>query len=178
MHWRIDAGGQTIALATSGGLPEVIWWGPSLPLDEDLGQLARAQTNDITGGMLDRLPALSLSPEPGRGFQGQPGHLLAEADGTPLLPAFTFDRAEESPGHLTLHSRAGGLTLSHHLTAQATGTITLRTSLSADRPIRVHWLATPALPAPQDGDMIDLHGKWIGEFHLIRTPWAPGIRRI
>ena len=134
MHWRIDAGGQTIALATSGGIPEVIWWGPSLPMDEDLAQLARAQANDITGGMLDRLPALSLSPNPARAFQGQPGHLLAQADGTPLAPAFTFDRAEASPGHLTLISRADGLTLSHHLTAHPTGVITLKTTLQSDAP--------------------------------------------
>ena len=176
MQWRIDAGGQTLALATSGGIPEVIWWGPRLPDSEDLGQLAAARANDLTGGMLDRLPSLSLSPEPGRAFPGQPGHLLAEADGTPLNPVFTFDRAEAAPGRLTLISRAPGLTLSHHMAAQATGVIILKTSLEADRPIRVHWLAAPALPAPQDGDMIDVHGKWIGEFHLIRSPWSPGIR--
>lgn len=176
MQWRIDAGDQTVALATSGGIPEVIWWGPRLPETEDLAQLAAAQSNDLTGGMLDRLPALSLSPEPGRVFQGQPGHLLAEADGTPLNPAFSFDRAEVTPGRLTLISRADGLTLSHHLAAEANGTIRLKTTLDADRKVRVHWLAAPVLPAPQSGDMIDVHGKWIGEFHLIRTPWTPGIR--
>jgi hypothetical protein len=107
MRWRIDAGGQTIALASQGGIPEVIYWGPLLPQTEDLSQLALAARNDLTGGMLDKLPALSLSPEPGRAFQGQPGHLLAEADGTPLNPTFAFDRAESAPGCLTLHSRAG-----------------------------------------------------------------------
>lgn len=176
MHWRIDAAGQTIALSTQGGIPEVTYWGPRLPDGEDIGQLALAARNDITGGMLDKLPPLSLSPEPGRAFQGQPGHVLAEADGTPLNPAFNFDRAETAPGRLALHSRAGGLTLSHHLTAQPTGTITLQTTLQANRPIRVQWLAAPVLPAPQQGEMIDVHGKWIGEFHLIRTPWSPGIR--
>lgn len=176
MHWRIDAAGQTIALATEGGIPEVIYWGPALPETEDLDQLAQATRNDLTGGMLDKLPALSLSPEPGRAFQGQPGHLLAEADGTPLHPAFRFGRAETAAGRLTLISSAPGLELSHVLTAQPTGTITLQTRLAADRPIRVLWLAAPVLPAPQGGEMIDVYGKWIGEFHLIRTPWSPGIR--
>ncbi|NJS38681.1 MAG: alpha-galactosidase [Rhodobacteraceae bacterium] len=175
MQWRIDAGGQTIALATSGGIPEVTYWGARLPDDEDLSQLAAAARNDLTGGMLDVLPSLSLSPEPGRAFQGQPGHILAEADGTPLLPTFRFDRAE-GRGVLRLISRAEGLTLTHLLTWRGTGVIGLETILDADRPIRVHWLAAPVLPAPQDGDMIDVHGKWIGEFHLIRTPWTPGIR--
>jgi len=175
MHWRIDAGGQTIALATTGGIPEVIWWGPSLPQDEDLAQLALATRNDITGGMLDQLPALSLSPEPGRAFQGQPGHMLATADGKPLTPAFTFSHAEVPPGHLALHSRAEGLILAHHLTAQPNGVITLKTTLHANHPIRVHWLAAPVLPAPQDGNMIDVHGKWTGEFHLNHVAWSPGI---
>ena len=176
MQWRIDTRGQTIALATDGGIPEVIYWGPSLPQAEDLGQLALAARHDLTGGMLDKLPSLSLSPEPGRAFQGQPGHVLAEADGTPLLPAFRFERADTRPDGLTLISTAAGLVLTHVLQAQPTGTITLQTRLSSDRPIHVHWLSTPVLPAPQDGDMIDVHGKWIGEFHLLRTPWSPGIR--
>jgi alpha-galactosidase len=175
MHWRIDAGGQTIALASSGGIPEVTYWGPRLPDAEDLVQLALAARHDLNGGMLDKLPALSLSPEPGRAFQGQPGHLLAEADGTSLHPAFTFDQAETAPGRLALVSKASGLVLTHVLAAQPTGTITLQTTLQSDRPIRVQWLAAPVLPAPQSGDMIDVHGKWIGEFHLIRTQWSPGI---
>ncbi|MDP3195838.1 alpha-galactosidase [Tabrizicola sp.] len=176
MQWRVDTQGQTIALATEGGVPEVIYWGPALPEAEDLGQLALAARHDLTGGMLDILPSLSLSPEPGRAFQGQPGHVLAEADGTLLLPAFRFDRAEVSPGRLELISTAPGLMLSHVLQAKTTDTITLQTRLTADRPIRVQWLAAPVLSAPQSGDMIDVHGKWVGEFHLIRSPWSPGIR--
>jgi alpha-galactosidase len=176
MHWRIDTRGQTIALATDGGIPEVIYWGPRLPDGEDLGQLALAVRHDLTGGMLDRLPSLSLSPEPGRAFQGQPGHVLAEADGVPLLPVFRFDRAETGPGRLALVTTAPGLVMQHLLTAQATGVITLQTVLEADRPIRVQWLAAPVLPALQAGDMIDIHGKWVGEFHLVRSPWSPGIR--
>jgi alpha-galactosidase len=176
MHWRVDAAGQTLALSSTGGIPEVIYWGARLPAHEDLSQLAAASRHDITGGMVDALPALSLSPEPGRAFQGQPGHLLAEADGTPLNPAFGFLKAEETPGHLILVSAADGLTLSHRITAHPTGVLTLQTTLTADRAIRVHWLAAPVLPAPQTGHMIDIHGKWTGEFQLVHTKWAPGIR--
>jgi alpha-galactosidase len=175
-QWRVDAGGQTLALATDGGIPEVIYWGPRLPDGEDMGQLVLAVRNDVTGGMLDKLPSLSLSPEPGRAFQGQPGHLLAEADGTPLTPVFTYDWAEAADDALSLYSRAPGLRLVHKIKPEVTGVIRLQTMLSSTRPIRVQWLAAPVLPAPQDGEMIDVHGKWIGEFHLIRTPWSPGIR--
>lgn len=176
MHWRIDAGGQTLALATTGGIPEVIYWGATLPATENLKDLAAAACSDLTGGMIDELPALSLSPEPGRAFPGQPGHLLANADGTALAPAFRFLKAEQVPGLIRFHSCADGLTMIHSVTAYSTGILSLQTTLTADRPIRVHWLAAPVLPAPQTGHMIDIHGKWTREFHLNHVEWTPGIR--
>lgn len=179
-EWRLDAGtgasAQTIALTTVGGIPEVVWWGAALPADEDLSQLAAAARNDLTGGMLDRLPALSLCPEAGRAFPGQPGLVLATAEGGALLPAFTFERAEEKPGFLRLESVAEGLRLVHEFRAHPTGVIAMRTVLDAKAPVRVQWLAAPVLPAPQDGDIVDIHGKWTREFHLNRVAWAPGAR--
>ena len=179
-HWRLDAGvgdaAQTIALTTSGGIPAVIWWGAALPHDEDLSQLAAATRSDLTGGMLDALPSLSLTPEAGRAFPGQPGLLLSTADGTPLAPCFAFDRAEVTPASLRLFSTSAGLTLIHSLTAHPTGVITLQSTLLSDQPVRLHWLAAPVLPAPQDGTLIDVHGKWTREFHLNHVAWTPGIR--
>lgn len=178
--FRLDAGtgdqAQTIALTTSGGIPEVIWWGARLSDAEDLAAFATASRQDLTGGMLDALPSLSLCPEPGRAFQGQPGLVLAAADGAPLLPVFTFERVERDHGLLRLVSVAEGLRLTHELRSYPTGVIGLRTLLDAKQPIRLHWLAAPVLPAPQDGDIIDLHGKWTREFHLNRVAWTPGIR--
>ncbi|MDO8881678.1 alpha-galactosidase [Pseudotabrizicola sp.] len=173
----MDAGEQTLALTSNGGLPMVIYWGARLPDDEDLAQLAASARHDLTGGMIDQLPALTLSPESGRAFAGQPGLICAEADGTPLHPVFSFDRAEHSACSLSLICSAMGLTLAHRITAQPTGVFTLQTVLEADRDIRLHWLAAPVLPAPQAADtMIDLHGRWVREFHLNHVPWAPGIR--
>jgi len=177
MQWRIDAGGQTLAFGSDGGIPSVIWWGARLPDAEDLGQLAASVMQDLTGGMLDRLPALSLCPESGAAFSGQPGLICAEQDGTPLHPVFAFHRADRDGASLALISTADGLTLTHHITAQSTGVFTLRTVLDAERPIQLQWLAAPVLPAPQTGtQMIDVAGRWTGEFQLIRTPWTPGIR--
>ncbi len=175
-HWRIDAGGQTLALASDGGIPWVTYWGPRLPAGEDLAQLDAAARMDLTGGMLDALAPLSLCPEPARGFQGQPGLSLAEADGTPLDPLFAFDGAEETPGRLSLRSRAEGLTLTHVIAAQPTGVLTLHTTLDADRPLRLNWLAAPVLPAPQSGAIIDFAGRWTGEFQPARHGWTPGVR--
>jgi alpha-galactosidase len=175
-HWRLDAGPQTLAFASDGGIPECVYWGPRLPEREDLAALAAAGRADLTGGMLDALPPLSLCPEAARAFQGQPGLALAGADGTPLLPAFALARAEAAPGRLTFVSTAAGLTLTHLLAAEATGVVTLRTVLDSDSPVRLHWLAAPVLPGPQSGGIIDVSGRWTREFHLTALPWSPGIR--
>ncbi|MFN3723253.1 MAG: alpha-galactosidase [Paracoccaceae bacterium] len=176
-QWRLDAGGQTLALTSDGGLPAVIYWGARLPDTEDLGQLADSARHDLTGGMIDALPELTLTPEEGRAFPGQPGLICAEADGTPLHPVFSFDRIEQGTHNLTLISKTNGLTLTHHIAAKQSGVFTLQTVLEADRDLRLHWLAAPVLPAPQAADqMIDVHGRWVREFHLNHVPWTPGIR--
>ena len=175
--YRLDAGAQTLALAVRTGLPEVIYWGARLPADENLDTLAAASQSDLTGGMLDAIPALSLAPEAGRAFQGQPGLVLSAADGTPLLPAFQFDHAETAPNHLRLISSTSGLTLIHDIRASAFGILTLQSELTSDTPIRLHWFAAPVLPAPQlAGEMIDVSGKWTREFALNHVAWTPGIR--
>ena len=172
--WRVDAGGQTIVLATWGGVPEAVYWGVSLPEGEDLAALAQATRHDLTGGMLDRLPALSLCPH--AEFHGQAGISVAGADGVPLHPAFAFDGAEQEGARLLLHSIDGGLRLTHVVEAMATGVLRLQTRLTSDVPVRVGWLAAPVLPAPQTGALIDVHGKWTREFHLNHVEWTPGVR--
>ena len=158
-------------------MPFAVYWGAPLPLEEDLAALVAAHRDDVTGGMIDENPALSLCPESGRAFQGQPGLVMAAADGEPIHPVFTFAKAETGPGALALVSKADGLTLIHEMRASPTGLIALRTILTSDDPVRMHWLAAPVLPAPQLADeMIDISGRWTREFQVVRTPWTPGIR--
>ena len=93
--WRLDDGRQTLVLAaTRERLPEVVYWGAMLPKDEDLSAVHAANAIDVTGGMLDENPDLSLCPEASRTFLGQPGLIVRRKDGTPLLPKFHFASAE------------------------------------------------------------------------------------
>lgn len=155
----------------------MIWWGSRLPQDEDLSQLAASVRMDLTGGMLDRLPALSLCPESGRAFQGQPGLAIQNGDGKPLHPAFVFQGVERDDSGLTFVSVAEGLTLRHRVRAFSSGVLSLSTLLDSAFPIRVLWLSAPVIPAPSScSEMIDVSGKWIGEFQLNRVAWMPGIR--
>jgi len=179
--WRLDDTHQTLVLAARRArLPEVVYWGATLPMGEDLSVLAAAHAIDVTGGMLDENPDLSICPEVVRTFPGQPGLIVRAHDGTPLLPKFCFDGEETDDTTLCLRfvDAENGLHYSARYTTDPhTGIITTTAVLDADSPVHLHWLAAPVFPAPQFSDeMIDVSGRWCGEFQLNRTAWSPGMR--
>ena len=178
--WRLDDGRQTLVLTAAGErLPQVVYWGAKLPMGEDLTTLHAANAIDVTGGMLDENPDLSLCPEASRTFPGQPGLIVRMKDGTPLLPKFCFESYENGKD-LTIRYRdaENGLTLRFEfVTDPETFIIVAKTILNADAPVHLHWLAAPVMPAPQlSDDMIDFSGRWCREFETNRTAWSPGIR--
>ena len=179
--WRLDDDRQTVILAaTENRLPEVIYWGAPLPDREDLATLVAAYAIDVTGGMLDANPDLSICPEASRTFPGQPGLIVRSENGTPLQPKFVFSSAEEGDGTLevTYEDTQNALTYTASFALDPdTHVVELRARLNADQPVHLHWLSAPVVPAPQlSDDMIDVAGRWCGEFQLNRTPWSPGIR--
>ncbi|TDT75618.1 alpha-galactosidase [Litoreibacter halocynthiae] len=179
--WRLDDGRQSLVLAShKGRLAEVVYWGPRLPDDEDLATLYHAYAIDVTGGMLDANPELSLCPEATRTFPGQPGLILRAKDGTPLLPKFCLSEAQTDTDSLilTYQDEANGLTyIASFLINGQTHMIEAQATLEAADPVHLHWLSAPVFPAPQMSDeMIDVAGRWCGEFQLNRTPWSAGIR--
>lgn len=179
--WRLDDSRQTLVLGShTDRLAEVIYWGPRLADSEDLTTLYDAASLDVTGGMLDVNPELSLCPEATRTFPGQSGLIVRSEDGTPLLPKFCFDRVEQSDDTLVLHYTDAA----NHLRYAAcfainprTHMITAQSRLQADAPVHLHWLAAPVFPGPQLADeIIDFAGRWCGEFQMNRTAWSAGIR--
>lgn len=178
--YRIDDGRQTLVLAARNDrLPEAVYWGALLPADENLDTLHAAHAIDVTGGMLDENPDLSICPEATLSFPGQPGLILRDTDGTPLLPKFCFESVTQNDTlELTYVDKENGLTLIVSFVSDPeTHVITCQTTLDATRPVHLHWLAAPVLPGPQQSDeMIDVSGRWCGEFQLSRTAWAPGMR--
>ncbi|MDO6590201.1 alpha-galactosidase [Loktanella sp. D2R18] len=177
--YRLDDGQQTLVLAVATDrLPQVVYWGAPLPASEDLDAVCAAHVIDIAGGMLDENPDLSICPEAGRSFQGQPGLILSAGDGAPILPKFTATEVDASAGlKVVSKDTANGLTLTIDFAVDAqTHVITCQTILDTRIPVQLHWLAAPVMPAPQQSiDMIDVSGRWCDEFQLNRTPWAPGI---
>ncbi len=178
--YRLDDERQTLVLAArSDRLAQIVYWGPALPASEDLDTLHAAHVLDVTGGMLDENPDLSLCPEATRTFPGQPGLIVRDTDGTPLLPKFCFESADSSDGlTLVYGDDTNGLRLTFTFQPDPhTSIITCQTTLDASRPVHLHWLAAPVFPGPQQSDeMIDFSGRWCGEFQPNRTAWSPGIR--
>lgn len=179
--WRVDDGRQTLVLAAQRDrLPEVVYWGATLPGDENLETLAAAHAIDVTGGMLDENPALSICPEAVRSFPGQPGLIVRDNAGVPLLPKLCFVGAEIGQDQLELIYRdaENGLSYTARIASdRQTRIITLSATLEAEHPVYLHWLSAPVLPAPQQADqMIDVAGRWCGEFQLTTTNWSPGMR--
>ncbi|MEM9636076.1 MAG: glycoside hydrolase family 36 N-terminal domain-containing protein, partial [Pseudomonadota bacterium] len=180
-HWRLDDSRQSLVLAARGArLPQIVYWGAPLPKGEDLATLHAAAQLDVTGGMLDENPDLSLCPEAVRTFPGQPGLIIRARDGTPILPKFCYESDAVTDEYLTLvyADEDHGLRLTFHVAIDpVTHIITARTELDAADPVHLHWLSAPVFPASQLSDeMMDFSGRWCGEFMPQRTPWSPGMR--
>ncbi len=179
--WRLDDSRQTLVLGSrKDHLAEVVYWGPRLPDEEDLTTLLTAHDIDVTGGMLDQNPELSICPEAIRTFPGQPGLVIRDSSGTLLLPKFCFSSAQEGDGSLvlTFTDKDNHLAYVARFAIDAeTHMIEADARIDASRPLHLHWLSAPVFPAPQSSDeMIDFAGRWCGEFQMNRTPWSPGIR--
>ena len=179
--WRLDDTRQTLVLAARDDrLAGVVYWGPNLPRSEDLSALCEAGVTDITGGMLDEPPEVSICPEARRSFPGQPGLALRRADGARLLPLFRFADAEAAEGRLALKYRdaENGLDYTARFEIDPeTHVISAQAQLDSAAPVWLDWFAAPVFPAPQLSDeIIDIAGRWCGEFQVNRTPWTPGMR--
>lgn len=179
--WRLDDRRQSIVLASRGDrLAEIVYWGPRLPEAECLDTLYRAHTIDVTGGMLDANPEISVCPETTRSFPGQPGLIVRDGSGVPLLPKFCLAGVDQGPNRLSLTfvDAPNAMTYTARFSIDpATHIIEAQATLETPNPVHLHWLSAPVFPAPQLSDeMIDVSGRWCGEFQLNRTPWNAGIR--
>ncbi|CUI44375.1 alpha-galactosidase [Cognatishimia activa] len=179
--WRLDDPRQTLVLGShKDHLAEVIYWGPRLPDNEDLTTLYKSHILDVTGGMMDANPELSICPEEARTFPGQVGLRLRDETGALLTTNFLFVKAEESPNALSLHFKdavAEVRYVAEFAMHPQTHMIEARARIEAEQPVHLDWLAAPVFPASQQSEeIIDFTGRWIGEFQMNHTPWSAGLR--
>jgi alpha-galactosidase len=169
MPYRIDDKASTLVVEETETLPRVVYFGPRLP-DEDLAAFCGAARLDLNGGMLDSLAPLTICPVGDGHFMGQPG-LIAS-----VLPRFVAT-VTAGAGCLSISARDDTQGLTYGAEFVLNGVLTARAWLESDRPIRVDWFAAPVLPvAPGQDEIIELSGRWVGEFHLDRQRFSPGAR--
>ncbi|GGK53744.1 alpha-galactosidase [Salinarimonas ramus] len=170
--WRLDTPAQTLVLASrEGGLPEVVHWGAPLPQDEDLEALAQALLpREVTGGMADARPPLTICPLAQDGHGGALGADLGDAH-----PRLALEHADYEPGRSLRAVFAGDghrYTLAIEADAE-TDVLVLSAILDAPGPVR--HLAAPALPGPPLGTAVTTFaGRWTSEFQRRDVPWSAG----
>ena len=185
---RDDADGTTIVLGWGDGLPAILHYGARLAPDTDLDALARSRTPPLPNATLDVVPAVSLSPEPARGFMGHPG-LLAQRDGgrTGGRLALVDHEADAHRARFTARDARRGLLLECRLALDPeTDVATFRSILVNEAEpshrdggageLRVEWLAAPVLPVPGHfTERLRFQGRWCAEFDAVRRPIGRGM---
>lgn len=180
--WVLQDDRQSLVLAScQDRLPEIVYWGARLPHNDDPESVARAVKLDVTGGMLDVNPDMSICPEVRQSFPGQPGLSLRLENGLPLLPRFRFLSADATTHRLELafSDERARLNYTAYLELDPeTHIITSWAEIEAKQTaVFLDWLSAPVFPAPQFGDeILDFSGRWCGEFQMNRTQWSAGMR--
>ncbi|MEX3007171.1 alpha-galactosidase [Hoeflea sp. TYP-13] len=180
--WRLDHVGQTIVFSSrQQRLPEVVYCGDLLPDNDDLHALADSLNRPLTPGTLDQIVPLSLLPEEGRGFPGQPGLRLNDDAGRPALTQFTLTETEELESGIVFKctDARSGLVLSLSLKFQTESRVLEVSSVLAnngDRDWLVSWLSVPVLPVGEEfTDIIEYAGRWTQEFNRQTVPISRGV---
>lgn len=176
--WRLDGGPTTVVFGVEGALPFVVYWGRSLPKTEDLKTLSLAQKEDISGGVLDVAPMISLTPNRSDLFPGQPGMILRDLSGRTLVPNLKLTTVDEGLGHIEFHTEEDGLSITYTIKMDLeTGILIMTSALRSQLPIFVDWLAAPVLPIPHSATRIsEFSGSWCNEFQEITPSILPGAR--
>lgn len=179
--WHLHDTRQSLVIAAHGPqMASIAYWGPRLPKGQNMDELCAARELDVTGGMIDENPALSLCPSSAHSFPGYPGLELRDTSGAVLLPNFGLDSVDHCENNLTLTYTDADLGISYRATFTidpTTHMITAKARLDSAQDVILGWLAAPVFPAPQSSDYFhDFAGRWIGEFQMNTVPWSAGIR--
>ena len=179
--WRLDTNQQTLILGSKNKiLPSVIYWGTLLPENEDLELIFHSHYIDVTGGMLDENPEISICPEISKSFPGQPGLSISNNTGERIIPKFFFHTEKITDSNIEISYKDTHNNLTYIAEFKAfndSNIIVAKASLHANTMHYLHWLAAPVIPASVSSQkMIDFSGKWCGEFKEVHTKWSAGVR--
>jgi alpha-galactosidase len=171
--FRLDSDEDTLVFVShDGAMPELSYWGPRLPDGEPV--LAE---RGIPHGMLDGGERLSVLPEAGRGFFGQPG-IQAHRKGRDFVTQFEISKVSCEPARLvfTLVDNIAAIALEFDVGIDtATGVVSALASVTnlGEDGLEIQWLASVALPVAHHELML-FDGRWGFEFQPVRQTLKTG----
>jgi alpha-galactosidase len=173
---RLDGNRVTLVLEI-GGAPRLLYLGERLPDGTDLASLTKAVAAGPREAQPDYDSGLTLLPQTGNGFQGEPA-VTVEAAGMalPLFEAIGW-LVEGRSLRLDMADPVAELSLVLRWTISPDDVLCATAELAnhGTAPVRLHWLAAVALPLPGWARVaVQVHGRWSGEFRLASAPLVTG----
>lgn len=174
---RLDSDRISFVVATAGGVPSVLYWGPRLADDIDLAALTALNARaEAPASPFPDVP-LALTPQAGLGWPGRPG-LAAHRDGQGWASVALLTKVQRLPRRLVFEAtdKANGMVLEHQLALEG-DVIIAETMLRniGDTSLSVEFLSAPVFPVPGfASDIIGFEGRWAGEFQTRRQPRGIG----
>ncbi|MBI1682196.1 alpha-galactosidase [Caulobacter hibisci] len=177
---RLDGRTTSLIVDCRGDAPAVLHWGPKLSPDLDPAELVLLATHEAAPCSPIAPAPLALSPLLGHGFPGSPG-LQAHRDGLGWATFTRIERVERiSPSVVEIVSidDHDALTLVHRLELDADQDVLVATTKvinTGDQALTIDACPAPTLPLPPEAThLINLDGRWSGEFQMRRTPLGQG----
>jgi alpha-galactosidase len=160
-----------------GGAPRLLYLGERLPQDVELASLGEAVAAGRRESQPDDDCGLTLLPQTGFGFQGEPA-ISVEVPGL-AVPSFepTGWELDQRSLRLDLADPLAKLKLilRWRITERDVLCASARVVNRGEAPVRLHWLAALTLPLPGWALVaVQVHGRWSGEFQLASTPLVTG----
>ncbi|PTT08328.1 alpha-galactosidase [Caulobacter sp. HMWF025] len=177
---RLDGKTTTLIVDCRGDAPAVLHWGARLPAGLDPMSLVLMASRAAAPCSPAVAAPLALTPLLGQGFPGTPG-LLAHRNGQAWATFTRIDRVDWiSPSTVEIVSRDdhNAIGLTHRLALQPDQDVLVASTRIVNEGIAaltVDACAAPTLPLPPTAShLINLDGRWSGEFQLRRTGLGQG----
>ncbi len=179
--FRLDGQGSTVVFdCRSSGVARCLYWGARLAAEDGPAQLRAAGRKPVPKGVLDEPVPMTLFPEQGRGFWGQPA--LSGARGrTAWCNRFVIEAVGPTAQGLTVQLNDAQAQLGLQLEIlfdTATDVVQRRSILTnaGDAPYEIRWCAAAAFELPGlCQELLGFHGAWINEFQTLRQAFPAGV---
>jgi len=163
---------SSLVLDCRGTAPAILYWGVRLRPSTSPDMLALLATEQEAPACPAEEAPISLSPELGAGFQGNPGIQVHRQGLQWAVSAYIESVTQANDGHLTIVSVCEGtqLRITHRLGLDCdTDVLSASTELCniGDSRLSVEQCNTPSIPVPINyNKILGFQGRWAKEFQL------------